>query len=195
MGLNERDNVWMKKLNAWIPAQELQAVEEVKGDISMSLIVSRAIKKAVNETKQQQQKALSSWDQQVPSQQTLLQAANCINRKLQAFQKLELPLLVSAGYLDEASVSTYANGVSADTNASELETPSLVGRGVANHNNNNEREEREDREDKRGEWDFRSVLARKFEPTRPFGHGISNPTPYQVAPCSRRSRRPPLVGD
>ena len=51
----------------------------------------------------------------------------------------------------------------------------------------------------RGEWEFRPSLfshtrrKRKFEPTRPFGHGISNPTPYQVAPCSySRSRRPPL---
>lgn len=41
----------MKKLNAWIPESELEAVQEVKGDISTSLFVRRAIKKAVNEAK------------------------------------------------------------------------------------------------------------------------------------------------
>ena len=48
--------------------------------------------------------------------------------------------------------------------------------------------------DKRGEWEFRPIFIfgypetakrrQKFEPTCPFGHGISNPTPYQA-------RRPP----
>ncbi len=58
----------------------------------------------------------------------------------------------------------------------------LVGRGIANHLKcNNER--------RRGEWDFRVapfLLRQHFEPTRPFGHGISNPTPYQA-------RRPPQL--
>jgi hypothetical protein len=38
---------------------------------------------------------------------------------------------------------------------------------------------------KRGEWESRAAFRQHFEPTRPFGHGISNPTPYQA-------RRPPL---
>jgi hypothetical protein len=51
MRLNKRENVWMRKLNAWIPEPELEAVQEVKGDISTSLFVRRAIKKAVNEAR------------------------------------------------------------------------------------------------------------------------------------------------
>ena len=40
---------------------------------------------------------------------------------------------------------------------------------------------------------FSAFPLRNFEPTCPFGHGISNPTPYQVPPCSynSRTRRPP----
>jgi len=40
---------------------------------------------------------------------------------------------------------------------------------------------------------FSAFPPRNFEPTCPFGHGISNPTPYQVPPCSynSRTRRPP----
>ena len=49
--LNKRLNVWMTKLNAWIPEPELEAVQEVKGDISTSLFVRRAIKRAVNEAR------------------------------------------------------------------------------------------------------------------------------------------------
>lgn len=40
---------------------------------------------------------------------------HCIYRKIQTFQKLELPLLVNAGYLDPTVVSAYANAVSVDT--------------------------------------------------------------------------------
>src|SRR5918999_1615725 len=38
-----------------------------------------------------------------------------------------------------------------------------------------------------------SAGSENFAPTCPFGHGISNPTPYQVPPCSynSRTRRPP----
>ena len=46
--------------------------------------------------------------------------------------------------------------------------------------------------EKRGEWESRAAFSssggrrrQHFEPTCPFGHGISNPTPYQA-------RRPPL---
>ncbi|MDQ3966801.1 MAG: hypothetical protein M3275_00215 [Thermoproteota archaeon] len=48
----------MRKLNAWIPEPELEAVQEIKGDISTSLFVRRALKKAVNEAR----KALSEGD-------------------------------------------------------------------------------------------------------------------------------------
>ena len=115
---------------------------------------------------------------------------HCVNRKIQTFQKLELPLLLNAGYLDPSSVSACTNAVSIDTNASGSGSPSLVGRGIAdleNHENSN-------REVGAGSGTFvPSFFLRKFEPTRPFGHGISNPTPYQVAPSSRRSRRPPQL--
>jgi hypothetical protein len=50
--LNKRENVWMMKLNAWIPEPELEAVRRIKGDISTSLFVRRALKKAVIEAKQ-----------------------------------------------------------------------------------------------------------------------------------------------
>ena len=45
-------------------------------------------------------------------------ARHCINRKIQTFQTLELPLLLNAGYLDPSIVSACTNAVSIDTNAS-----------------------------------------------------------------------------
>jgi hypothetical protein len=45
----------MMKLNAWIPEPELEAVRQVKGDISTSLFVRRALKKAVIEAVKEQQ--------------------------------------------------------------------------------------------------------------------------------------------
>ena len=107
-----------------------------------------------------------------------------INKKVKVFMQTELPLLKDRGF-----AAALGNGAAAISSGSSTGEYRLVGRGIATS------EKHENSRRKRGEWDFRSVLARKFEPTRPFGHGISNPTPYQVAPCSRRSRRPPLVGD
>jgi hypothetical protein len=48
MRLNKRENVWMRKLNTWIPESELEAIRRVKGDISVSLFVRRAIKKVLS---------------------------------------------------------------------------------------------------------------------------------------------------
>ena len=42
--------------------------------------------------------------------------------------ELEIPLLMNRGF----SITTYSNGVTTGGNASELEPPSLVGRGIAN---------------------------------------------------------------
>ena len=42
--------------------------------------------------------------------------------------ELEIPLLMNRGF----SITTYSNGVTTGDNASELEPPSLVGRGIAN---------------------------------------------------------------
>jgi hypothetical protein len=47
-------------------------------------------------------------------------------------RELELPLLVNTGYVDPTSVNANPNAVSVDTNASGLESPSLVGHGIAN---------------------------------------------------------------
>src|SRR3712207_5864617 len=84
------------------------------------------------------------------------------------------------------NVTTCSNGVTTGGNAAELEEPSLVGHWIANPGGDTSGFREKEKVKERGEWDFRpvSILRRKFEPTRPFGHGISNPTPYQA-------RRPP----
>ena len=105
--------------------------------------------------------------------------------------ELELPLLVNTGYVDPTSVNANPNAVSVDTNASGLESPSLVGHGIANSKEKAYEVREKNKGEKRGEWDARAAVSsskrrrQHFEPTCPFGHGISNPTPYQA-------RRPPL---
>ncbi len=108
---------------------------------------------------------------------------HCIYRKIQTFQKLELPLLLDAGYFNfSKGVSAHANAVSVNTNASNKETqPSLVGRGIANPEVKPNKVVL-DEEDKGAESGnivstapSSAYLPRHFEPTRPFGHGISNP--------------------
>jgi hypothetical protein len=116
---------------------------------------------------------------------------HCINRKIPTFEKLELPLLVNAGYLNPESISAYTNAVSVDTNASGLEATSLVGRGIANPDLNSNKVLSDKKDKGAGSGNIVSIAPlsafspRHFEPTCPFGHGISNPTPYQA-------RRPPL---
>jgi hypothetical protein len=65
----------------------------------------------------------------------------------------------------------------------------LVGRGIASDDikYNNER--------RRGEWESRAAFRQQhFEPTRPFGHGISNPTPCCPSLGLRvQARRPPQL--
>jgi len=99
-----------------------------------------------------------------------------INKNLRVFMQTELPLLKDRGFAaalgnDDAAISSGGNGAGEH---------SLVGSGIANPEEIREKHAR----DKRGEWEFRP-LPWNFEPTCPFGHGISNPTPYQA-------RRPPL---
>ena len=113
-----------------------------------------------------------------------------IKKKIETLTELEIPLLMHRGF----NVTTYSNAVTTGGNAAGLEEPSLVGRGIASPATDINDIQEKEKVKERGEWDFRpvSTLRRKFEPTRPFGHGISNPTPYQVSSCSySRSRRPP----
>jgi hypothetical protein len=103
-----------------------------------------------------------------------------IKKKIETLTELEIPLLLDRGF----NVTTYSNGVTTSSNTSGL-GGNLVGRGIADPDEQvNEVRENNLRE-KRGEWEFRSI-SRNFEPTCPFGHGISNPTPYQA-------RRPPQL--
>jgi hypothetical protein len=110
-----------------------------------------------------------------------------IKKKIETLTELELPLLMNRGF----NVTTYSSSITTGSNAAELNTPSLVGRGIANQEVKSNKVVLDEKEKWRGEWDFRSLSfsyerrgKRKFEPTCPFGHGISNPTPYQA-------RRPP----
>jgi hypothetical protein len=104
-----------------------------------------------------------------------------INKKIRIFMHTELPLLKDRGFAaalgnDAAAISSGGSGTGEH---------SLVGRGIANPEKIQEKHTRE----RRGEWDFRSYPHKReqnFEPTCPFGHGISNPTPYQA-------RRPPQL--
>ena len=110
-----------------------------------------------------------------------------IKKKIETLTELEIPLLTHRGF----NVTTYSNGIITGSNAAELEEPSLVGRGIANPGRDIRGFREKEKVKERGEWEFRPFYQ-NFEPTCPFGHGISNPTPYQVAPCSySRSRRPP----
>jgi hypothetical protein len=60
---------------------------------------------------------------------------HCINRKLQTFHKLEMPLLAKAGYVNPTDVSAHTNAVSAGTNALRG-LQAAVGRGSANPSEN-----------------------------------------------------------
>ena len=111
-----------------------------------------------------------------------------IKKKIETLTELEIPLLVDRGF----NVTTYSNGVTANGNASGVAEHSLVGCGIANPELKSNKLV-SDKRDKGGGvgLSFLVVLLlneghlRHFEPTCPFGHGISNPTPYQA-------RRPPL---
>src|SRR5688500_5729548 len=70
------------------------------------------------------------------------------------------------------------------------ERDGLVGRGIANPELKSNKDVSDKKDKGAGSGNivstapFSAVPSRHFEPTCPFGHGISNPTPYQA-------RRPP----
>ncbi len=119
-----------------------------------------------------------------------------INRKIKIFMQTELPLLKEKGFAaalgnDAAAISSGGNGT---------EEHRLVGRGIANPKLKSNKVVSDKNNKGAGSGNIVSTAPfsafpslRHFEPTCPFGHGISNPTPYQVPPCSynSRTRRPP----
>jgi hypothetical protein len=119
-----------------------------------------------------------------------------INRKIKIFMQTELPLLKEKGFAaalgnDAAAISSGGNGT---------EEHRLVGRGIANPELKSNKVVSDKNNKGAGSGNIVSTAPfsafpslRHFEPTCPFGHGISNPTPYQVPPCSynSRTRRPP----
>jgi hypothetical protein len=107
-----------------------------------------------------------------------------INKKIETLTELEIPLLMHRGF----NVTTYSNAVTSGGSAVGVEKHSLVGRGIANSDDNHKIVNGKGA----GSGNIVSTAPfsvfpapRHFEPTCPFGHGISNPTPYQA-------RRPPL---
>jgi hypothetical protein len=107
-----------------------------------------------------------------------------INKKLKVFMKTELPLLKDRGFAaalgnDAAAISSGGNGT---------EEHRLVGRGIAKPQLKSDKVVSDKNDKGAGSGTFASlgVPLRHFEPTCPFGHGISNPTPYQA-------RRPPQL--
>jgi hypothetical protein len=126
-----------------------------------------------------------------------------IKKKIETLTELEIPLLVDRGF----SVTTHGNGLTIGGNASGLGEHRLVGRGIANPEIKSNKVVSDKKDIGAGSGNivstapFSASPSRHFEPTCPFGHGISNPTPYQVAPCSpfecccwkNKPRRPPQL--
>ena len=110
-----------------------------------------------------------------------------IKKKIETLTELEIPLLLNMGF----NVTAYGNGVTANGNASRLGEHRLVGRGIANPELKSDKVVSDKKDIGAGSGNIVSKVPssafplRNFEPTCPFGHGISNPTPYQA-------RRPPL---
>jgi hypothetical protein len=111
-----------------------------------------------------------------------------IKKKIETLTELEIPLLVDRGF----NVTTCSNGITANGNTSRLGEHSLVGRGIANPELKSNKDVSDQKDKGAGSGNIVSSapfsafpFSRHFEPTCPFGHGISNPTPYQA-------RRPPL---
>jgi hypothetical protein len=46
--LSQRTNLWMRKVNTWVSEEELEAINKVKGDVSVSLWIRRAIRNALS---------------------------------------------------------------------------------------------------------------------------------------------------
>jgi hypothetical protein len=98
---------------------------------------------------------------------------------MRIFMHTELPLLKERRF-----AAAIGNDDAAISSGGSCTDAKLVGRGIANPDNDVNKLNETSMKEKRGEWEFRSI-PQNFEPTCPFGHGISNPTPYQA-------RRPPL---
>jgi hypothetical protein len=113
-----------------------------------------------------------------------------IKKKIETLTELEIPLLAGRGF----NVTTYGNGVTANGNASRLGEHKLVGRGIVNPELKSNKVVSDKKNIGAGSGNivskepFSAFPLKNFEPTCPFGHGISNPTPYQA-------RRPPQLFD
>ena len=64
-------------------------------------------------------------------------------------------MLVNTGYVDPTSVNANPNAVRVYTNASGLESPSLVGHGIANSEEKAHEVREKNKGEKRGEWESR----------------------------------------
>ena len=107
-----------------------------------------------------------------------------INKKIETLTELEIPLLMHRGF----NVTTYSNAVTTGGNAAGQEEHNLVGSGVANPELKSSKvvSDKKDIGAGSGTFAHSTSIEQNFEPTCPFGHGISNPTPYQA-------RRPPQL--
>jgi hypothetical protein len=110
-----------------------------------------------------------------------------INKKVRILMNTELPLLKDRGF-----AAALCSDAAAISSGSSIEEHRLVGRGIDNPEMKSNKVVSDKKDKGAGSGNivsiapFSSVPPRHFEPTCPFGHGISNPTPYQA-------RRPPLV--
>jgi hypothetical protein len=79
------------------------------------------------------------------------------------------------------NATTYNNAVTTGGNATELEEPGVVGRGIANPELKSNKDVSDKNDEGAGSGNivstapFSAFSPRHFEPTCPFGHGISNP--------------------
>ena len=101
-----------------------------------------------------------------------------INEKIETLTKLECPLLLEKGF------DITANGNSVTTGSNAIEgTTCMAEHAIADSINKIYSREEKHKEIGAGSGNL-VPYSRDFEPTCPFGHGISNPTPCQA-------RRPP----
>jgi hypothetical protein len=110
-----------------------------------------------------------------------------INKKLRIFMHSELSLLKERGF-----AAALGNDAAISSGGSGIGERRLVGRGIAKPELKSNKDVSDKNDKGAGSGNIVSTAPfsafpapRHFEPTCPFGHGISNPTPYQA-------RRPPL---
>jgi hypothetical protein len=75
--LNKRTRQVMYKANTWISQEELEAVNNIKGDITISLFLKRLIRKALAEERRERENAPSGL--QVSSQNPQTAAPEVVN--------------------------------------------------------------------------------------------------------------------